>query len=58
MSAHPMYHDGSRTMQDRFDSRRIADRLELLTVHTELTADDAEFRSRAERTSLWGQNEG
>jgi predicted pyridoxine 5'-phosphate oxidase superfamily flavin-nucleotide-binding protein len=46
MSERPMYHDGSRAMQDRFDSRRIADRLEELTVHTELTADDAAFIGR------------
>lgn len=46
MTAHPMYHDGSRAMQDRFDSRRLADRLEKLTVHTELTADDAAFIGR------------
>ena len=43
MSDRPMYHDGSRAMQDRFDSRRIADRLEQVTVHTNLTADDIAF---------------
>jgi predicted pyridoxine 5'-phosphate oxidase superfamily flavin-nucleotide-binding protein len=43
MSDRPMYHDGSRAMQDRFDSRRIADRLEQVTVHTELTVDDIAF---------------
>ena len=38
-----MYHDASRELQDRFDSRRIADRLEAVTVHAEFTADDAAF---------------
>jgi hypothetical protein len=28
-----MYNDGSRELQGRFDSRRIADRLEQITVH-------------------------
>jgi predicted pyridoxine 5'-phosphate oxidase superfamily flavin-nucleotide-binding protein len=41
-----MYHDGSRAMQDRFDSRRIADRLEQVTLHTELTVDDIAFVER------------
>jgi uncharacterized protein len=35
-----MYHDGQRRMQDRFDSRRIADRLEEVTVHAEFTPED------------------
>ncbi len=39
MSDRPAYHDGSRRLQDRFDSRRIADRLEEVTYATEL--DDA-----------------
>jgi len=44
----PMYHQGSRTLQDRFDSRRIADRLEEVTVHAEFTPDDRAFiESRA-----------
>lgn len=34
-------------MQDRFDSRRIADRLEEVTVHTEFTPDDAAFIERS-----------
>ncbi|HEX9681732.1 MAG TPA: pyridoxamine 5'-phosphate oxidase family protein [Acidimicrobiales bacterium] len=41
--APPMYHDGSRALQDRFDSRRIADRLEQITVHSEFSADDSAF---------------
>jgi predicted pyridoxine 5'-phosphate oxidase superfamily flavin-nucleotide-binding protein len=42
-----MYHEGSRELQDRFDSRRIADRLEQVTVHTEFTDDDAAFVERS-----------
>ena len=38
-----MYHEGSRRLQDRFDSRRIADRLEQVTVHAELTDGDVRF---------------
>ena len=43
MDDRPMYNDGSRALQDRFDSRRIADRLEQVTLHPELTVDDIEF---------------
>lgn len=35
-----MYHPGSRELQDRFDSRRLADRLEQVTVHD--TIDDGD----------------
>jgi uncharacterized protein len=38
-----MYNDGHRTMQDRFDSRRIADRLEEVTVHAVLSDGDVRF---------------
>lgn len=41
-----MYHDGSRRLQDRFDSRRIADRLEEVTVHDRFTASDRDFIER------------
>lgn len=37
------YHAGSRQLQDRFDSRRIADRLEQVTVHTTFTESDRAF---------------
>jgi predicted pyridoxine 5'-phosphate oxidase superfamily flavin-nucleotide-binding protein len=43
MSNHQMYHRGSRQLQDQFDSRRIADRLEQVTVHTTFTEDDRGF---------------
>jgi len=41
-----MYHDGSRELQDRFDSRRIADRLEQITVHDRFSDDDRAFIER------------
>ena len=37
------YHAGSRQLQDHFDSRRIADRLEQVTVHTTFTDGDRRF---------------
>lgn len=47
MTAHAMYHDGSRELQDQFDSRRIADRLEEVTVHTALNENDRAFITRS-----------
>jgi predicted pyridoxine 5'-phosphate oxidase superfamily flavin-nucleotide-binding protein len=38
-----MYHEGNRRLQDRFDSRRISDRLEEKLTRTEFTADDKAF---------------
>jgi len=38
-----MYHDGSRRLQDQFDSRRISDRLEEKLTRTTFTADDKTF---------------
>jgi hypothetical protein len=38
-----MYHDGNRALQDRFDSRRISDRLEEELTRTAFTADDKAF---------------
>jgi predicted pyridoxine 5'-phosphate oxidase superfamily flavin-nucleotide-binding protein len=38
-----MFHAGSRQLQDRFDTRRLAERIEELLVHDRLTADDAAF---------------
>jgi predicted pyridoxine 5'-phosphate oxidase superfamily flavin-nucleotide-binding protein len=35
-----MYGDGARDLQDRFDTRRLADTLAAVTVHDELTDDD------------------
>ena len=38
-----MYHDGNRQLQDRFDSRRISDRLEEKLTRTAFTEDDKTF---------------
>jgi predicted pyridoxine 5'-phosphate oxidase superfamily flavin-nucleotide-binding protein len=38
-----LYHEGNRRLQDQFDSRRIADRLEEVTLHDELNANDIAF---------------
>ena len=38
-----MFHDGNRTLQDAFDSRRISDRLEETLTRTKFTADDTAF---------------
>ena len=42
-----LYHDGSRRLQDAFDSRRIADRLEQVTTRTAFTPSDIAFIERA-----------
>ncbi len=42
-----IYHRGSRTLQDAFDSRRIADRLEEITVHAEFSDADQAFVERS-----------
>lgn len=47
MDRESMYHDGSRRLQDAFDTRRIADRLEQVTVHTEFTEGDRAFVERS-----------
>jgi hypothetical protein len=43
MSDASMFHEGSRRLQDAFDSRRIADRLEEVTLHTRFTKRDRAF---------------
>jgi predicted pyridoxine 5'-phosphate oxidase superfamily flavin-nucleotide-binding protein len=42
-----LYHDGNRRLQDEFDSRRIADRLEQVTTRTAFTPSDTAFIERA-----------
>ena len=42
-----MYGQGARSLQDRFDSRRLADRLVEVTVHDHLTRTDQEFVERS-----------
>jgi hypothetical protein len=41
-----MYHEGSRQLQDRFDTRRLADRLQQVKVHDRFTEDDRQFVER------------
>jgi uncharacterized protein len=41
-----MYHKGSRKLQDQFDSRRLADRLELVQMHATFTEEDRDFIQR------------
>ena len=43
MAQSVMYHEGNRQLQDRFDSRRISDRLEEKLMRTEFSADDKQF---------------
>jgi uncharacterized protein len=38
-----MYHEGNRDLQDRFDTRRLADRIESLLVHDAFTEHDRTF---------------
>jgi hypothetical protein len=41
-----MYHEGSRQLQDRFDTRRLADRLQQVKVHDRFTDEDRQFVER------------
>ena len=43
----PLYHAGNRQLQERFDSRRIADRLEQVTLHDRFTDNDRAFVERS-----------
>lgn len=40
-----LFHDAQRKLQDRFDTRRLADRIEEVLVHDALNDDDARFVS-------------
>jgi predicted pyridoxine 5'-phosphate oxidase superfamily flavin-nucleotide-binding protein len=48
MTEDALYHEGNRTLQDQFDSRRIADRLEEITLHTRFSDGDRALIERAE----------
>lgn len=37
------FHDGSRSFQDRFDTRSLADRIDGLLVHDQISSDDRAF---------------
>ena len=41
-----IFHDGNRTLQDRFDTRRLADRLEDVIVRDTFNDNDREFLAR------------
>lgn len=43
MADYPLYHDGSRQLQDRFQTRRLADRLEEVIKHGVFTDGDRAF---------------
>jgi uncharacterized protein len=43
-----MFHDASRTLQDRFDTRRVADRIDELLVKDTISDSDREFIERAD----------
>jgi hypothetical protein len=43
-----IYHDGNRRLQDKFDSRRIADRLEQVTLHGQFNGSDVAFIESAD----------
>ncbi len=47
MPGSALYHDGNRRLQQEFDSRRIADRLEAVTLRSAFTESDAAFIERA-----------
>ena len=43
MTDKPLYHEGMRRLQDERDTRRLADRLEQVTLHTAFTEEDRAF---------------
>jgi predicted pyridoxine 5'-phosphate oxidase superfamily flavin-nucleotide-binding protein len=53
-----LYHEGNRALQDRFDSRRLADRLAEVKVHDRFTADDRAFVERMDMFFLATADEG
>ena len=42
------YHEGSRSLQDRFDTRRLADRIDQRIVHETIDEDDRAFIERCD----------
>ena len=49
-----VYHSGSRELQDRFDTRRLADRIEERIVHESIDDDDRAFIDAAtEVKTVW-----
>jgi predicted pyridoxine 5'-phosphate oxidase superfamily flavin-nucleotide-binding protein len=52
MSDDNLYHEGNRKLQDLFDSRRIADRLEEVTLHDTFMPHDVDFIESADHFFL------
>jgi predicted pyridoxine 5'-phosphate oxidase superfamily flavin-nucleotide-binding protein len=48
MEEQPLYHRGNRQLQDQFDSRRIADRLEEVTLHDTFLPHDVDMIENAQ----------
>ena len=46
-----LYGEGARALQDEFDSRRLADRLEAVTLHREL--DEGDIALVADQAAVW-----
>jgi predicted pyridoxine 5'-phosphate oxidase superfamily flavin-nucleotide-binding protein len=47
-----IYHEGNRSLQDRFDTRRLADRIEERIVHDVIDDRDRQFIERADMLFL------
>lgn len=47
----PLYGPGARGLQDEFDARRLADRLERVTLHTEL--DEGDIALIQDQAAVW-----
>jgi predicted pyridoxine 5'-phosphate oxidase superfamily flavin-nucleotide-binding protein len=52
------YHDGSRELQDRFDTRRLADRLAARTVRATIRPEDQDFIERMDMFFLATSDSG
>jgi uncharacterized protein len=52
MTMAELYHEGNRRMQDRFDTRRLADRIEAKIVHDVIDKHDKQFIERADMVFL------
>jgi predicted pyridoxine 5'-phosphate oxidase superfamily flavin-nucleotide-binding protein len=52
-----LYHGGSRSLQDRFDTRRLADRIEEVLVHDTIDDEDRAFIERMDMFFLASADE-
>ncbi len=53
-----MFHEGNRALQDRFDTRRLADRIDELLKHDTIGPNDAAFISERDMFFLATADEG